>query len=152
MKRYYRTNKGSEIYKPYEGPDRRKYPRFDFPFFIRYKKNAREIQAVKTEQESSILFTEKGQELSISHNVSIGGICFATREPFQLHTKLTLEIFTPLKREPFTALAEVAWQRKRTLVPSYLTGVSFLQLDDEEGFKNLLEMLTEMKLEELTEK
>lgn len=152
MKRYYTANKGSDIAKHYEGPDRRKYPRFDFPFFIRYKKNGKGIKAVKTEQGSSILFVEKDQELSIAQNVSIGGICFATREPFPLHTKLILEIFTPLKREPFVALVEVMWQRKRTLVSSYITGISFLQLDDEEGFKHLLEMLTEMKLEELKEK
>jgi len=151
MKRYYTANKGSEISKPYKGPDRRKYPRFDFPFFIRYKKNVEDIPKAKTGR-GNILFIEKDEGLSVSQNVSIGGICFVTKEPLPLRTKLIIEIFTPIKSEPFTALVEVVWQKKKTLVPNYLTGISFLQLDDEEGFKNLLHMLTEMELEELIEK
>ncbi len=151
MKKYYTANRGSQTSKSFDGPDRRRYPRFDFPFFIRYKKNVEKLPKDKTKQEN-ILFIEKGEGLSISQNVSIGGICFVTKEPFPLRTKLTIEIFTPIKSEPFTALVEVVWQRKRTLVSNYLTGISFLNLDDEEGFKNLLHMLTEMELEELIEK
>ena len=152
MKKYYNANKGSKIFKPYEGPDRRKYPRFDFPFFIRYKKEGEKISKTKKEEQGNILFVGKDEGLSISKNVSIGGICFATKEPFPLRTKLNIEIFTPLKSEPFTALVEVVWQRKRPLVPIYLTGISFLNLNDDEGFKRLLNMLTEMKVEELIEK
>jgi hypothetical protein len=151
MKKYYTANKGSKVFKPFDGPDRRKYPRFDFPFFIRYKKGD-ETPKVNIEPGKTIRFIEKGEKLSISHNVSIGGICFVTREPFSPHTKLILEIFTPLKSEPFTSLVEVAWQKKRTLAQNYLTGISFLHLDDMEGFKHLLNMLTEMELEELLEK
>ena len=151
MKKYYTANKGSKIFKPFDGPDRRKYPRFDFPFFIRYKKGD-EIPKVNIEPGKTIRFIEKGKGLSISHNVSIGGICFVTKESFSLHTKLILEIFTPVKTEPFSALVEVVWQKKRTLVPNYLTGISFLHLDDKEGFKRLLNMLTETELEELMEK
>ena len=33
MKKYYTANKASNISKPHEGPDRRKYPRFDFVKF-----------------------------------------------------------------------------------------------------------------------
>lgn len=151
MKKYYSANKGSEISRSYPGPDRRKYPRFDFPFFIRYKKQSEGAPKTETEQKEPILFTEEGTNLSVAKNVSIGGICFVARESLPPNTKLTLEIFTPLKREPFTALVEVKWQKKRALFSSYLTGVAFLNLDDEEGFKNLLEMLTEVKLEELIE-
>ena len=151
MRKYYMAKKGSEIAKSFDGPDRRKYPRFDFPFFIRYKKGD-EISQIKTEPGKTIRFIEKGEGLSISRDVSIGGICFVTKESFPLHVKLTLEIFTPVKTEPFVALVEVVWQRKRTLVSNYLTGISFLHLEDEEGFKHLLNMLTEMELEELIEK
>jgi len=38
MEKYYAANKSSKMSKSFNGPDRRKYPRFDFPFFIRYKK------------------------------------------------------------------------------------------------------------------
>ena len=152
MKKRYSANKTSQIFKPFEGPDRRKYPRFDFPFFIRYKKDEEQITKSKTQERGNILFVGKNEGLSISKNVSIGGICFVTKEPFQPRTKLTIEIFTPLKGEPFTALVEVVWQKKRPLASTYLTGISFLQLDDEEGFKHLLNMLTEMELEKMIEK
>ena len=112
MKKYYTANKGSKISKSFDGPDRRRYPRFDFPFFIRYKKNGEKLPKAKTEQ-GNILFIEKDEGLSISQNVSIGGICFVTKEPFPLRTKLVIEIFTPLKSEPFSALVEVAWQKKK---------------------------------------
>lgn len=150
MKKYYTADKSSKMSKSFQGPDRRRYPRFDFPFFIRYKKGE-EIPQTDTKQ-GNILFVEKDKELSISRDVSIGGICFATKEPFSSRAKLTVEIFTPIKSEPFTALAEVAWQKKRALSSIYLTGVSFLQLDDEKEFTHLLNMLTEMKLEKMIEK
>lgn len=151
MKKYYTANKGSKMSKSFDGPDRRRYPRFDFPFFIRYKKNGEGLPNTKKER-GNILFIGKDEGLSITQNVSIGGICFVTKEPFPLRTKLTIEIFTPFKSEPFSALVEVMWQKKRTLISTYLTGISFLQLDDNEGFKRLLNMLTEMELEELIEK
>ncbi len=151
MKNFYTANKGSKISKSFDGPDRRRYPRFDFPFFIRYKKNGEEQSETENNTEN-IFFVGKDEGLSVSRDVSIGGICFVTKESFSIRTKLTLEIFTPVKSEPFTALTEVAWQKKRTLMPNYLTGISFLKLDDEEGFKRLLNMLTEMELEKLIEK
>ena len=151
MKNYYTANKGSKMSKSFDGPDRRRYPRFDFPFFIRYKKNGEERSETENNT-GNILFVGKDEGLSVSHDVSIGGICFVIKESFPIRTKLTLEIFTPVKSEPFTALAEVVWQKKRALVSNYLTGISFLHLDDEAGFKHLLNMLTEMELEELIEK
>jgi hypothetical protein len=150
MEKYYAANKSSKMSKSFQGPDRRRYPRFDFPFFIRYKKGE-EISKTDTKREN-ILFIEKDKELSILHDISIGGICFAAKEPFERRTKLIIEIFTPIKSEPFTALVEVIWQKKRALVSTYLTGVSFLQLDDEKEFTHLLDMLTELKLEKIIEK
>lgn len=150
MKKYHATDKSSKMSKSFQGPDRRKYPRFDFPFFIRYKKGEG-ISKADTNQ-GNILFIEKGQELSIARDISIGGICFATKEPLENRTKLMIKIFTPIKSEPFTALAEVVWQKKKVLAPIYLTGVSFLKLDDDKEFTHLLNMLTELELKEMIEK
>ncbi len=150
MEKYYTADKKSKMSKSFQGPDRRRYPRFDFPFFIRYKKGE-EIQKTGT-REGNILFVEKSQEISISRDVSIGGICFVVKEPLPRSAKLTVEIFTPIKSEPFIAFAEVVWQKKRPLSSTYLTGVSFLQLDDDKEFTHLLNMLTEMKLEKMIEK
>ncbi|MDD5454610.1 MAG: PilZ domain-containing protein [Candidatus Ratteibacteria bacterium] len=150
MKKYYTVNKNSKMSKSFQGPDRRRYPRFDFPFFIRYKKSE-EISKTST-GEGNILFVEKGQDISIARDVSIGGICFAVKEPLPPRAKLTVEIFTPIKSAPFTAFAEVVWQKKRALSSTYLTGVSFLQLDDDKEFTHLLNMLTELKLEKMIEK
>ena len=150
MKKFYTAEKSSRTSKSFQGPDRRKYPRFDFPFFIRYKKDGT-ILSSDTKNET-IIFVKKGDALAISHNISIGGICFATRESFPRLTKLRVEIFTPVKSEPFTALVEVVWQKKKALSSTYITGVSFLKLDDEKEFGHLLNMLTDMKLEKIIEK
>ncbi len=150
MKKFYTAEKSPKTSKSSQGPDRRRYPRFDFPFFIRYKKDEHPSQA--DEKRENILFVKEGEELAISHNVSIGGICFATKELLPRLSKLTVEIFTPIKSEPFTALAEVVWQKKRVLSLTYLTGISFLKLDDEKEFTHLLHMLTEMKLEKIIER
>ena len=138
--------------KPYKGSERRKYLRFGYPLFINYKKNGEGFKAELLKPSAPFYFTEKGRKAAVSHDISIGGISFVTREKLERGAKLTVEIWSPIRHDALIGLVEVIWQKRRYLAPGYLTGVAFISLDDRKELKRLLEMLTNLKLEEVIEK
>ncbi len=132
--------------KIYGGEEKRKYPRFGFPFYIRYEKDGEKFK--KGYPPTPIIFTKKGEKLSVSKDVSVNGICFVTKEKFPQGTQLLMNIFTPIRTQPFEVLAKVAWQKKSIISSKYLTGINFIDIDDKARFKKLLEMLVKEGLEE----
>ena len=143
--------KGKIVASEYNGPDRRKYVRFGYPFFIRVRKDGENYT-----KRSLPLITFKELEednVSISHNISIGGICFTTSKDYPPDTLVFVEIFSPTRNIPFHILAKVAWRKKRILEHAlgytYNTGVEFLKIDAEGEFQDLLEELVKAKLEKV---
>jgi len=132
-------------------PERRRYPRFEYPFYVVYKK-AGKFKREVSGPSAPFYFIGKEEKLSVSQNISIGGICFVTKEEFLPGIKLSVKIWTPTRHSPLVGQVKVVWQKKRTLAPGYFTGVSFISLDDKKELKSLLEMLTDLKLEEMLEK
>ena len=135
----------------YKGPERRRYVRFSYPFFIRsrkdgekYNSNARPLITFKELQENKV---------SISQKVSIGGISFTTSKEYPPGTLIFVEVFSPTRKIPFNILARVAWRKKRVLGHAlgytYDTGVEFLGIDEEGEFQDLLEQLVKAKLEKV---
>jgi len=127
--------------------EKRKYIRFRYPFYIRCEEHEDKDEQF---QDISITFREiKENKVSVSKNVSLGGLCFISRKDFSTDTVLTLELFTPTQTQPFQIVGKVAWRKKGIVTQNYEIGVEFLKIDKEREFKSLLEMLEEVKLEEV---
>ena len=138
--------------KSFKGPDRRRYPRFEYPFYMSYKKNGEEPEGEHLKPSSPFYFREKKDEkLSVSQNISVGGICFVAKEKFLRGTKLLVKLWSPVTDKTLVGLVQVAWQRSVSFSTGYLTGVSFISLDDKGELKKLLELFTDLKLEETIE-
>lgn len=135
----------------YKGPDRRKYIRFGYPFFIRLRENG---EKHSKNGHSIISFRElRGDEVSIARNISIAGIRFATGKDFPPETLIRMEVFTPTRKNPFNILARVVWRKKKLLRrvwgEVYEMGTELLEIDAEDEFKHLLEELEKVKLEKV---
>ena len=135
----------------YNGPDRRKYVRFGYPFFVRVRKDG---EGFNTRGLPLITFKELEEgNVSVSQDISIGGICFTTSKDYPPSTIVFMEIFTPTRKTPFHLLAKVAWRKKRILEHNlgyiYDTGVEFSKIDAEGEFQDLLEQLVKAKLEKV---
>jgi hypothetical protein len=133
----------------YKGPERRRYIRFSYPFFVRSRKDG---EKHNSKVHPLITFKELAEDqVSISQNVSIGGIFFTTSKDYPTGTLLFVEIFSPTRKTPFNMLARVAWRKKRVLGHdlgyTYDTGVEFLEIDEEGEFQDLLEQLVKSRLE-----
>lgn len=131
--------------------EKRKYVRFGYPFFIRVREKGKE-EGLKGKSESVITFKEfKEDNISISQNISVQGICFTTSKNYPVNTFVLLEIFSPTRKVPFNMLAKVRWRNKRVVGKSsecvYDTGVEFLKIDADDEFHDLLEQLVDSKLE-----
>ncbi len=135
----------------YKGPERRKYVRLDYPFFIRVRKDG---EGSNKENQHVITFKElEDNDISIAKNMSIGGICFTTSKDYPPETQVFVEIFSPTRKVPFHILAKVAWRKKRILGHAlgytHDTGVEFLKIDAEGEFQDLLEQLVKARLEKV---
>lgn len=133
--------------------ERRKYLRFGYPFFIRVRKKS-EKGDLYSKSRPVITFKEfKEDNISISRNISVSGICFSTSKNYPPNTLVLLEIFSPTRSRPFNMLAKVRWRKKRVLDNSnetvYDTGVEFLKIDADGEFHDLLERLVDSKLEKV---
>ncbi len=131
--------------------ERRKYVRLSYPFFIRVRKKEKNEELEKSGQ-PVIAFKEfKEDNISISKNISVQGICFTTSKDYPIDTPVVLEIFSPTRKIPFNMLAKVKWRNKRVAGKSsgyvYDTGVEFLKIDADGEFHDLLEHLVDSKLE-----
>lgn len=137
--------------KRIEDSERRKYVRFSYPFFIRIRRKEKNEEFEKKGQ-PIITFKEfKEDNISISKNISVQGICFTTSKDYPVGTYVVLEIFSPTRKIPFNMLAKVRWRNKRIVGESsecmYDTGVEFLKIDADGEFHDLLEQLVDSKLE-----
>ncbi len=135
----------------YKGPDRRKYLRFGYPFFIRVTKDG---EANIAEKPSLMSFKElQDNHISISRDISIGGIRFVTSRDYLPGSLVNVEVFSPTRKTPFNILGKVVWRKKRILGSSsggtYEMGIEFLKIEGENEFKNLLEQLVKTKLEKV---
>jgi hypothetical protein len=133
--------------------EKRKYVRLGYPFFIRVRKKDKKLSFSGKEQ-PVITFKEfKEDNISISKNISVKGICFTTSKNYPVGTFVLLEIFSPTRHIPFNMLAKVKWRKeremKRSLEPVYDTGVEFLKIDADGEFHDLLEQLVDSKLEKV---
>ncbi len=134
-------------------PERRKYVRFAYPFFIRVRRKGGKEDFSRQEQ-PIITFKEfKEDNISISKNISVQGICFTTSKNYPVNTLVALEIFSPTRKMPFNMLAKVKWKNKRVVGKStehvYDVGVEFLKIDADGEFHDLLEQLVNSKLEKV---
>lgn len=143
---------GKKVIKPksFRGPNRREYPRFEYPFYMSYKKNGEEFKKEFEQQSTPFYFREKKDEkLSVSKNISVGGICFVTREKFLPGVKLSVKLWSPIAKKTLIALVEVKWQKSMSFTTCFLTGVAFISLDDKQELRKVLELFTDLKLEEM---
>lgn len=136
----------------YKGPNRRKYVRFGYPFFIRVRKDGEGYDDKK--YHPLITFKElEENNISISQDISIGGICFTTSKNYAPGALVFVEVFCPTRKTPFHILAKVAWRKKRILGRAlgyiYDTGVEFLKIDADGEFQDLLEQLVKARLEKV---
>ena len=128
--------------------ERRKYIRFRYPFYIRCEKYEKKDEQFEN---APITFREiKKDKAGVSTDISLGGLCFINKKDFPPDTLLSLELFTPTQTQPFQIIGKVAWRKKGIATRNYQIGVEFLKIDKESEFKTLLEMLEEVKLEEVT--
>ena len=157
----------------YQGrAERRKFVRFDYPFFIQYKaiekgSEDESLSLISSSVEKILKsWEEKGydknrvyssllkemKDFSFSKNISQGGICLVTREKFKPDTYLKVEIYIPIRKEPITGTVKVIWTKKRILRIGYETGVSFVKMsEDNKGtLSNILGLFSKTELEELT--
>ncbi len=156
----------------YKGPERRRFVRLGYPFFIQYKvveKISEEdsLSSISSDIEKILKeWDEKGygkdkiysslikkmKDSSFTKNISEGGICFVTRERFKPDTQLRMQIYVPTRKEPIKALVKVVWRKKRMLRSGYDTGVSFIETaeSDKRDLSDCLRLFSETKLEELT--
>ncbi|MFH1547837.1 MAG: PilZ domain-containing protein [Candidatus Omnitrophota bacterium] len=133
--------------------EKRKYLRFGYPFFIRIRKKGGKGGLNRKEQ-SVITFKEfKENNISISKNISVEGICFTTSKDYPLNTLVLLEVFSPTRKVPFNMLAKIRWRKERVIKSSlkciYDIGVEFLKIDADGEFHDLLEQLVNSKLEKI---
>ncbi len=139
--------------KSFEGPDRMKYPKLEHPFYMSHEKDERKLKEDFPKPSDPFYFREKkDKKLSVSNNILVGGICFATKEKILPGAKLSLKLWSPVARKTFIALVEVKWQRSVSFTTDYLTGVAFISLDDKEELRKVLELFTDLKLEEMIAK
>ena len=144
-----RANKGLKT-KSWDGPDRRKYPRFEYPFYMSHEKRGKKLMEEILKPSDPFYFREKKrEELTISHNISIGGICFVTKEKFLPRASLLVKLWSPVTNKILVGVVQVRWQKPISFSTKYLTGVAFISLNDKEELKELLEAFTDLKLEEM---
>jgi hypothetical protein len=134
--------------------ERRRYIRFNYPFFIRTRKDGK---AYSKNRPPLITFKEiEEDQVSIAQNVSIGGICFTTSKEHSPGSLINMEIFAPTRKAPFDILARVVWRERRDLGhglgSTYDMGVEFLKIDSEGQFQDLLEQLVKARLEKVLSK
>lgn len=134
-----------------KGEERRRYVRFNYPFFVRTRKDGK---AYGGNRPPLITFKEiEEDQVSISQNISIGGICFTTSKEYSVGSLINMEIFAPTRKTPFSILARVVWRKKRALGrglgSTYDIGVEFLKIDSDGQFQDLLEQLVKAKLEKV---
>lgn len=136
--------------KSFEGPDRRKYPRFEYPFYMSHEKSGRKLTEEILKPSDPFYFREKKRgKLTISHNISVGGICFVTKEKFSPKANLLVKLWSPVTNKILVGAVQVKWQKPISFSTNYLTGVAFISLNDKEELRKLLEVFTDLKLEEM---
>ncbi|MCU0666765.1 MAG: PilZ domain-containing protein [Candidatus Omnitrophica bacterium] len=83
-------------------------------------------------------------DVSQTHNLSRGGICFTTNRKFFPKEKLQMEVRLPNRPEPVTVFAQVVDSQEIIQGMVYNTHAKFLFLksEDEEVIKKLVEFIS----------
>ena len=100
----------------YQGPERRKYPRFKCGFQVSYQK-----------ADASDTF-----DITQLKNLSLGGLLFTTSKPYGKGEVLALQIRLPDRSTPILSSARVVESREKIRNLIYDTRVSFLVIYDED--------------------
>ncbi len=105
----------------WEGLNRRKFPRANFPCLIK------------------IIHPGEADEVILTHteNVSLGGTCVIIKKAFDLFTQVTVEIDLMDAGEPILCRAKVVWSVRRKAIeeskPSfYDLGLEFLDIQSQD--------------------
>ena len=86
-----------------------------------------------------------------SKDISLGGLRFVSRQDISPGILISLDLFTPTQSQPFHIVGRVTWRKRGIVTRNYEIGLEFVKIDDDGKFKSLLEMLEEVKLEEVVE-
>ncbi len=70
--------------------------------------------------------------MSITRNLSEGGVCFQTSKFISLACRLVVEIYIPTLPKPIKAISKVAWIRKIPSTDLYELGNHFLEITKED--------------------
>ena len=96
--------------------EKRKFPRLNSSLLLHYRVCDR---------------ADLPQDISLTKDVSEGGLCFSSPEDFAPETILELEIRLPTRDTPLKALGKVVWSRQ--IEPSkYDLGISFVKIEEED--------------------
>jgi len=96
--------------------EKRKFPRLDSSLLLYYQVYNR---------------ADLPKDISLTSDVSEGGLCFSCSENFELGTILELEIRLPTRNTSLKALGKVVWSRQ-TGPSKYDLGISFVKIGEEE--------------------
>ncbi len=114
-----------------------------------HEKNGRKLEKEIPKPSDPFYFREKkDKKLSVSKNILVGGICFVTKEKFSSGTKLLVKLRSPVTNKILVGVVQVRWQKSISFSANYLTGVAFISLNDKEELRKVLELFTDLKLEE----
>ena len=129
----------------YTGREKRRFIRAGLPFFVHYQKRGK----IADENEPLAGLVVDIMSLSLTKNISEGGIRFVTRERFESGTYLAVDIHVPDRKSPIRTLTKVVWTKKRPLRSGYDTGVRFIKVDEGDRKDLSYYLSTLQKVEEL---
>ena len=104
--------------------ERRKFARLNILVDVSYTKHA----------------TNEKRKLSLTRNISRGGVCFVGYEKVQDNDTIDLNVYLPGSAEPVKAIGKVVWVREFTIGENfqnkrYDVGVEFVEISDQNSGK-----------------
>ncbi|HCG77194.1 MAG: hypothetical protein COZ37_06240 [bacterium (Candidatus Ratteibacteria) CG_4_10_14_3_um_filter_41_18] len=112
----------------YAGSEKRQFVRVSLPFFVRYQKKEKGKIIIGGKKLAKNL-TENIENLSVTKDISQGGIKFVAKERFEPGTSLALDIYAPDRKTPIRTLAKVIWVKNRAFRSGYETGACFTTIE-----------------------
>ena len=96
--------------------ERRKFPRRESRFVLRYKDLAKPVERFST---------------AISADISEGGVRFRSERFIALACRLAVELEIPTMLKPIKAVSKIAWVKKLPIGEDYEVGNQFLEMSNE---------------------
>lgn len=112
-----------------ETDERRKYIRLKYPFLVKYKPH--------------VSATPKN-DISMTKNISAGGILFELKERLNISEVLDLTIDIPASDELIKATGRVVWIEELDIKGRYDIGIKFMEIakEDMEWLESHVELLS----------